>query len=117
MFRRFLSRTEFDSLPKTHLQIVKWRSLEVGAVFRVADVVEIPTKGNTSVGVYAVLGTEKGETINAWITPIIQKELRKYNITRGSVFVKPLGTKLSSATGKEYFNFAVGDDVKNNTCL
>ena len=111
MLRRFLSRAEFDSLPKK--EIIKWCSLEVGAVFRVLDVNEIPTRGKTSVGVYAVLETEKGETIHAWITSIIRGELRKYDITRGSVFVKPLGTKRSSTTGKEYFNFAVGDNVKN----
>ena len=110
MFRQFLSRTEFDALlssakssPK--LKIQKWRSLEAGAVFRVLDVVEIPTK--CSVGVYAVLEMETGESINVWITPLIHEELLKHNSNNGSVFIKPLGTKQSSVTGKNYFNFAI----------
>ena len=110
MFRQFLNRTDFDSLltpSKPRLQIIKWRALEVGAVFRVLDVVEIPTKGRSSVGVYIMLETESRETINVWITPIIHEELEKYDITQGTVFIKPLGTKQSNVTGREYFNFAI----------
>ena len=116
MFRQFLSRTEFDTLlssakSSSKLKIQKWRSLEVGAVFRVLDVVEIPTK--CSAGIYAVLETETGESINVWITPLIHEELLKHNYNNGSVFIKPLGTKQSSVTGKDYFNFAI---VIANNC-
>lgn len=112
MFRRFLSRADFDQLSSTpQPQIIKWRLLEIGAVFRVID--RITTAGEK---VYVVLETEQHEIINVWITPIINQELLKYNLTIGNVFIKPLGKKTALISGKEYFDFAVVLDVNNFLC-
>ena len=112
MFRRFLSRADFDQLSAApQPQIIKWRLLEIGAVFRVID--RITTAGEK---VYVVLETEQHEIINVWITPIINQELLKYNLTIGNVFIKPLGKKTALISGKEYFDFAVVLDVNNFLC-
>ena len=106
MTRGFLSQADFDRLsskPRTTIQ--QWTSLEIGAVYRVLDYIEIPGREST----YAVVETEKGEIVKVWITPIIHKELKKYNLTHGSVFLKPLGKKLSESSGNEYYNFSVID--------
>ena len=113
MFRRFLSRADFDQLSATpQPQIIKWRLLEIGAVFRVID--RITTANGEKV--YVVLETEQHEIINVWITPIINQELLKYNLTIGNVFIKPLGKKTALISGKEYFDFAVVLDVNNFLC-
>ena len=116
--RRFLNRLDFDSLSsassessKPRLQIQKWRDLEIDAIFRVLNIVQIPTD---PIAAYVVLETEKREVINVWITPIIFTELRWYDLSQGSVFIKPLGIKLSNSTGNSYFNFQVVLDT--TTC-
>ena len=56
--------------------------------------------------------TEGRGTINVYITSIIYKELKKYDLTQGNVFIKPLGTKVSNSTGRAYYNFSiVVDDI------
>ena len=109
MFRRFLSRLDFDQLASSstaapRLELIKWSSLEVGAVFRVIDRVIISAEGDK---MYAVLETERREIIQVWITPTINKELMKYDLSRGNVFIKPLGKRTSNTSGYEYHNFAV----------
>jgi hypothetical protein len=133
---RFLSRTEFDQMstaatlattaatvaePTTAItaapifdrpQIVQWRTLEVGAVFRVLDRVTIPTVPEPKH--YAVLQTEQQQIIHVWITDIINRELLKYNLPMGNVFIKPLGKKKSNTSEFEYFNFDIAMDVVNS---
>ena len=132
---RFLSRTEFDQMstaatlattaatvaePTTiatapifdRPQIVQWSTLEIGAVFRVLDRVTIPTVPEPKH--YVVLQTEQQQIIHVWITDIINRELSKYNLTMGNVYIKPLGKKKSNTTGNEYFNFDIVMDVVNN---
>ena len=134
---RFLSRTEFDQMstaatlattaatvaePTTTAiaaapifdrpQIVQWRTLEVGAVFRVLDRVTIPTVPEPKH--YVVLQTEQQQIIHVWITDIINRELLKYNLPMGNVFIKPLGKKKSNTSEFEYFNFDIAMDVVNS---
>ena len=117
MLRRFLSRVDFDQMSITpRPQIIKWRLLEIGAVFRVIDRIIIPTATGAPDKIYVVLETEQQEIINVWITPIINQELLKYNLEIGNVFIKPLGMKTSNSSGKEYFNFSVVLDVNNFLC-
>ena len=114
MFRRFISRLDFDQISSTSTprpEIIKWRILEIGAIFRVLDRITIPTADGDKM--YVVLETEQREIINVWITPIINQEVMKYNLSAGNVFIKPLGKKTSIVTGKEYFNFSVVLDVNN----
>ena len=75
--------------------------LEIGAVFRVIDRFIIPTTTTAPEKMYVVLETEQQEIINVWITPIINQELSKYNLPIGNVYIKPLGMKTSSFSGKE----------------
>ena len=112
MFRRFLSRFDFDQLalsttPATppRPELIKWSSLEIGAVFRVIDRVIIPAVEDDKM--YAVLETEQRQIIQVWITPTINKELMKYDLSQGNVFIKPLGKRTSNTSGYEYHNFAV----------
>ena len=62
MFRRFLSRYDFDQLALSTMsaapprpEIIKWRSLEIGAVFRVIDRVIVPATDGDKM--YTVLET------------------------------------------------------------
>ena len=118
MFRRFLSHYDFDQLALSTMpttpprpEIIKWRSLTIGAVFRVVDRVIIPaTEGNKT---YVVLETERREIIHVWTTPTINEELKKYDLSQGNVFIKPLGKRTSNTTGHEYFNFVVVVDPVN----
>ena len=108
--QRFLSRFDFDLLAavsRSELPIVKWRSLEVGAVYRVLKLVELPkrspptdpSKQETPQQVYLMTAETEGRgTINVYITSIIYKELKKYDLTQGNVFIKPLGTKMSDSS-------------------
>ena len=112
MFQRFLSRYDFDQLASSTAlatpsrpEIIKWRLLEIGAVFRVIDRVTIPSTDGDKM--YTVLETESREIIHVWITPIINEELKKYDLSQGNVFIKPLGKRTSNTTGKDYFNFAI----------
>ena len=117
MFRRFLSRLDFDQMMTTpRPEIIKWRMLEIAAIFRVVDRIIIPTAAGAPEKIYLVLETEQREIINVWITPIINQELSKYNLAVGNVFIKPLGMKTSNSSGKEYFNFSVVLDVNNFLC-
>ena len=50
-------------------QIVQWRTLEIGAVFRVLDRITIPTVPEPKH--YAVLQTEQQQIIHVWISDII----------------------------------------------
>ena len=127
---RFLSRAEFDQLSTSSTaaaaaaattatmptncrpQIIQWRSLEIGAVFRVIDRITIPTAPEPKH--YVVLQTEQQQIIHVWITPTINGELSKYNLSLGNVFIKSLGKKKSNTTGNEYFNFDIVLDVVNN---
>ena len=123
---RFLSRTEFDQMSTSsktaatvataapildRRQIVRWKSLEIGAVFRVIDRITIPTVPEPKH--YAVLQTEQQQIIHVWITDIINQELSKYNLPMGNVFIKPLGKKKSNTTGYEYYDFDIVVDVNN----
>ena len=110
MFRRFITRYDFDQLTTTsptppQPELIQWRSLEIGAVFRVLNRVIIPAVEGDKM--YAVLETERREIIQVWITPIMNKELMKYDLSQGNVFIKPLGKRKSNTTGHEYFHFAV----------
>ena len=110
MFRRFITRYDFDQLTTTsptppQPELIQWRSLEIGAVFRVLNRVIIPAVEGDKM--YAVLETERREIIQVWITPIMNKELMKYDLSQGNVFIKPLGKRTSNTTGHEYFHFAV----------
>ena len=112
MFRRFITRYDFDQLTQSTTiptppqpELIQWRSLEIGAVFRVVDRVIIPAVEGDKM--YAVLETERREIIQVWITAIMNKELMKYDLSQGNVFIKPLGKRKSNTTGHEYFNFAV----------
>lgn len=117
MLRRFLSRVDFDKIMTTpRPEIIKWRLLEIGAVFRVIDRIIIPATATALEKMYVILETEQQEMINVWITPIINQELSKYNLAIGNVYIKPLGMKTSSISGKEYFNFSVVLDVNNFSC-
>ena len=117
---RFLSRADFEGLSTAAAaapildrpQIIKWRSLETGAVFRVIDRITIPTVPEPKH--YVVLQTEQQQIIHVWITDIISKELLKYNLTMGNVFIKPLGKKKSNTSEFEYFNFDIAMDVVNS---
>ena len=40
---------------------------------------------------YAVLETESLEIIHLWITPIINEEVKKYDLSQDNVYIKPLG--------------------------
>ena len=93
-------------------QIIKWKSLEIGAVFRVIGRIAIPTVDGDKH--YAVLQTEQQQIIHVWITDIISKELLKYNLTMGNVFIKPLGKKNSNTSEFEYYNFDIVVDVVNS---
>ena len=119
---RFLTRSEFDQLstsptvasattPRCRLQIIQWRSLEIGAVFRVIDRITIPTAPEPKH--YVILETEQQQIIHVWITPTINGELSKYNLSLGNIFIKPLGKKTLNTTGNEYFNFDIVLDVNN----
>ena len=124
---RFLSRTEFDQMSTSsktaataavtaapildRRQIVRWKSLEIGAVFRVIDRITIPTVPEPNH--YVVLQTEQQQIIHVWITDIINQELSKYNLPMGNVFIKPLGKKKSNTTGYEYYDFDIVVDVNN----
>ena len=108
MFRRFITRYDFDQLTQStppQPELIQWRSLEIGAVFRVLNRVIIPAVEGDKM--YAVLETERREIIQVWITPIMNKELMKYDLSQGNVFIKPLGKRTSNTTGHEYFHFAV----------
>ena len=122
---RFLTRAEFDQLSTSAAaatsatmpancrpQIIQWKCLEIGAVFRVIDRISIPTAPNPKH--YVVLQTEQQQIIHVWITDIINGELSKYNLSLGNVYIKPLGKKTSNTTGNEYFNFNIVLDVVNN---
>ena len=114
MFPRFLTRADFDRffLSKSiRPDILKWRSLENGAIFRVIDRVVIPNdKGDK---IYAILETEGRQIIHVWITSIINDELKKYDLSLGNIFIKPLGKITSPTSGYEYYNFAVVIDSVN----
>ena len=119
MLRRFLSRVDFDQISTSasatpRPKIIQWRLLEIGAIFRVIDRITIPTANGEKI--YVVLETEQQQIINVWITPIINQELLKYNLTIGNVFIKPLGKKTSNTTSYEYFDFSIVLDV-NNFCF
>ena len=112
MFRRFISRYDFEQLTLSKTlptppqpELIQWSSSEIGAVFRVIDRVIIPAVEGDRM--YAVLETERSEIIYVWITPIMNKELMKYDLSQGNVFIKPLGKRTSNTTGHEYFHFAV----------
>ena len=108
MFRRFITRYDFDQLIQStppQPELIQWRSLEIGAVFRVLNRVIIPAVEGDKM--YAVLETERREIIQVWITPIMNKELMKYDLSQGNVFIKPLGKRKLNTTGHEYFHFAV----------
>ena len=127
---RFLTRAEFDQLSTSSTaaaaaaatsttmpaicrpQIIQWKCLEIGAVFRVIDRISIPTVPEPKH--YVVLQTEQQQIIHVWITDIINGELSKYNLSLGNVYIKPLGKKKSNTTGNEYFNFDIVIDVVNN---
>ena len=116
MSQRFLSRREFDKLAvaaaassTSDVEIIKWTRLDIGAVFRVLNMIDIPTQ--EGVRTYVVLETEGRATINVWATSIISEELLKYDINKGNVFIKPLGTRISHSTGFSYFNFSIVVDV------
>ena len=83
---RFLSRADFEGLSTATTtaaagaapildrpQIIKWRSLEIGAVFRVIDRITIPTA--LELKHYVVLQTEQQQIIHVWLTDIMNKEL------------------------------------------
>ena len=86
--------------------------MEIGAVFRVIDRITIPTADGDKH--YAVLQTEQQQIIHVWITDIINKELLKYNLIMGNVFIKPLGKKKSNTSEFEYYNFDIVVDVVNS---
>ena len=118
---RFLSRADFEGLSTATAgagvpildrpQSIRWRSLEIGAVFRVIDRITIPTA--LELKHYVVLQTEQQQIIHVWITDIINKELLKYNLTMGNVFIKPLGKKKSNTSELEYYDSDIVVDVVN----
>ena len=117
MAQRFLSRREFDKLAAKaatssapNVEIIKWTRLDIGAVFRVLNIIDIPShhEGDRT---YVVLETEGRSTINVWATSIIIGELLKYDINKGNVFIMPMGTRISNSTGFSYFNFTIVVDV------
>ena len=112
MFQRFISRYDLEQLTLSKTlptppqpELIQWSSLEIGAVFRVIDRVIIPAVEGDRM--YAVLESERSEIIYVWITPIMNKELMKYDLSQGNVFIKPLGKRKSNTTGREHYNFAV----------
>ena len=124
---RFLSRAEFDQMSTSSStaataagaaaaatapmpaicrpQIIQWRTLEIGAVFRVIDRIQIPTVPEPKH--YVVLQTEQQQIIHVWTTDIINQELSKYDLSLGNVFIKPLGKKTSNTTSYEYYDFDI----------
>ena len=116
---RFLSRAEFDQLststskPPTvpaapilqRPQIVQWKVLEIGAIFHVIERITIPTASGSKH--YAILETEQREIIHVSITPIINQELSKYDLSLGNVYIKPLGMKTLNTTSYQYSNFDI----------
>ena len=116
MSQRFLSRREFDKLAAAasvsstpDVEIFNWSRLDIGAVFRVLNIIDIPSHGGDRT--YVVLETESRATINVWATSIIIRELLKYDINKGNVFIMPMGTRTSNSTGFSYFNFSIVVDV------
>ena len=68
MFSRFLTRAEFDQISSLSAvsnpcsQFIQWRSLEIGAVYRVIKRITIPTAKRQKN--YVVLETEQQQIIN-----------------------------------------------------
>ena len=105
-FRHVLTPSAFDAMSSLSTSpINQWTSLEVGSVFRVLDIVKLPLKDRSAI--YAILQAKNGEILKVWITAIIYNELQKYEQCQGAVFIKPLGKRMSSSTGRMYFDFSV----------
>ena len=89
-------------------EIMKWRNVLPNKIYRVLS---IEIKGFSENPYVATMVSEDGNIFKVWITAIMNKELMKYDLSQGNVFIKPLGKRTSNTTGHEYFNFTIVVDL------
>ena len=119
--RRFATSKDLFKQASEHIKrkikpIQKWTSLAEGESFLMKRVIEIEVHVETGpqIGYYAELEDENEETINVWISNIIQSESKKYTLTDNDVYIIPLGKAVSKEKNREYNDFVI---LKDNEML
>ena len=108
--KQFISTEHFDKelskiKPK---EIESWGKLPIGVIYEICAIKErlINVDGKKKrLARYADLKDISGNLKHAWLTTIIDEEIKKYDIEKDNVFIRPLGKKVSKVGGREYHNF------------
>ena len=108
--KQFISTEHFNKelakiKPK---EIESWGKLPIGVIYEICAIKErlVNVDGKKKrVARYAELKDVGGNLKHAWLTTIIDEEIKNYDIEKDNIFIRPLGKKASKVGGREYHDF------------
>lgn len=104
----FISQKEFQAASS---RIEKWGNLPLRVIYRIDEVKEkiFDRNGKSVLGKYVVLTNQEGEVRKAWLTSVIEGELRQYDVNgKDKVYIQSLGMKKSKENGnRSYYDFEI----------
>ena len=109
----FLSMDQFMENAKK-AKPTKWIDLDRTKIFRVTQVEELEVEQKSDatkrIANVAMLEDALGEIIRVWLPGIVAKELTRINVEEVDTYIRSLGPKCSTKSGRTYYNFEI---VKN----
>ena len=106
----FISLDQFDALKAECDNILKWRDVPSGVIYKIEDVEEIKTKKGEATVVSLV--DCDGDRFRAFATSILREDLKGRT---GVLYIRPLGEKKVSTTnpGQSYYTYDLVEQQRN----
>ena len=76
-------------------------------LFRRVVAIEVENEGVCELRHYAELGSYEERLINAWLTPMMVKESKKYQLGTENIYIAPLRKRISCENKRKYETFEI----------
>ena len=107
----FISLDQFDALKADNDNILKWRDVPTGVIYKIEFIEEIDTKKGEAT-ILSLVDCD-GDRFRAYATSILREDLKD---REGVVYIKPLGKKESTRNpGQSYYTYELVEQERDDS--
>ena len=107
----FISLDQFDALKADNDNILKWREVPTGVIYKIAHIEEIDTKKGEAT-IISLVDCD-GDRFRAYATSILRKDLKDRD---GVLYIKSLGKKESTKNpGHSYYTYDLVEQQQDDS--